>query len=84
LDNDEAVLRRIKKDATSLQRTHLDVKDMVDQQLRYIAEQKQKSVKCRWLQEALRLVDVPGTAKCVKALREQVKEAPLQAVCEAS
>ncbi|KAH8750307.1 hypothetical protein F5883DRAFT_652362 [Diaporthe sp. PMI_573] len=84
LDNDEAGLRRIEKDATSLQRTHLDVKDMVEQQLRYIAEQERKCTKSRWFQEALRLVDGPGTTKCVKELKRHIKEAPLQAECEAS
>ncbi|KAH8743456.1 hypothetical protein F5883DRAFT_623506 [Diaporthe sp. PMI_573] len=79
LDNDEAALRRIDMDATSLRRTHLDVKDMVNQQLRYIAEQKRRSAKCRWLQEASRLVDVPGAAKRLRELREQVKETPVQA-----
>jgi hypothetical protein len=80
LDNEEATLRRIEKDITSLKKAPFNWKDEMAQTLRNIAEEKRKSIKYCWLREALRLVDVHGTAKRVKELREQVKKAPLQAV----
>ncbi|KAH8755353.1 hypothetical protein F5883DRAFT_686930 [Diaporthe sp. PMI_573] len=60
LDEYEASLRGIEQHSTSLRRAHM--KYQVKQELGYIAEQKRKYIKSRWLQEALTLVDVPGTA----------------------
>ncbi|KAH8759471.1 hypothetical protein F5883DRAFT_564854 [Diaporthe sp. PMI_573] len=83
LDDDEAVLQRMKKDAGSFQSSSscLDtVKNDVEQALKDITERKLRCTKSRRLQQAFMLVDVPAVVERVKQLREEVEVLPLQAV----